>query len=64
MTGGELSFLKLGSVLAGFEWMCVEFFLKASTGKITVFEVKCVLTSRLELKWSQDNSYVLDSCVC
>ena len=25
-----------------YEWRCVEFFLKASTSKITVFEVKCV----------------------
>ena len=23
-------------------WKCVEFLLKASTGKLTVFEVKCV----------------------
>ena len=34
--GGELSFLKLGSVLVGFEWRCVKYFLKASTAKITV----------------------------
>ena len=50
--GGELSFLKLGSVLVGFSqpgdvknfsWRCENFFfLKASTAKVTVFEVKCV----------------------
>ena len=39
--GAELSFLKLGSVL-GLSGGVIEFFLKASTGKITVFNVKCV----------------------
>ena len=52
---GELRFLKLGSVLVGFEWRYVEFFLKARTVKIIDFEVKvCVLACRLELKWSKD----------
>ena len=37
-----------------FEWRCVDFFLKASTAKITVFDIK--LACRLELKWSQDKS--------
>ena len=41
LEGGELSFLKLGSVLVGLS-EGVEFFLKAITGKITVSEVKCV----------------------
>ena len=40
--GSELRFLKLGSVLVGFEWRCVEYFLKARTAKIYDFEVKCV----------------------
>ena len=53
--GGELRFLKLGSVLVGFEWRCVEFFFKARTVKIIDFEVKmCVLACTLELKWSKD----------
>ena len=38
--GGELSFLKLGSVLVGLSGRCVNFVLKASIAKITVFEVK------------------------
>ena len=40
--GGELSFLKLGLSFGWFEWRCVEFFVKAITGKMTVFEVKFV----------------------
>ena len=40
--GGELNFLKLGSVLVGLSGGVSNFFLKASTAKITVFEVKCV----------------------
>ena len=36
----ELS--ETGFSFGWFEWRCVEFFLKASTAKNTVFEVKCV----------------------
>ena len=38
--GVELS--ETGLSFGWFEWKCVEFFLKASTAKMTVFEVKCV----------------------
>ena len=40
--GGKLSFLKLGSVLVGLNGGASNFFMKRSTAKITVFEVKCV----------------------
>ena len=36
----ELS--ETGLCFGWFEWRCVRFFLKASTTKIAVFEVKCV----------------------
>ena len=34
--------VELSETGLSFEWRCVEFFLKASTAKITVFEVECV----------------------
>ena len=44
--GLKIEFLALSdresSLVQTFEWTCVEFFLKASTDKTTVFEVKCV----------------------
>ena len=40
--GSELSFLKLVSVLVGLSGGVSNFFFKASTAKITAFEVKCV----------------------
>ena len=40
LQGVELS--ETGFSFGWFKWRCVEFFLKASTAKITVFEVKCV----------------------
>ena len=67
--GGELSFLKLGSVLS---WGCVKFVMKANTTKFLgfffffffFFEIKCVFwpSCRPELKWSQDKCHLLYVC--
>ena len=55
--GGELSFLKLCSVLV--------FFFESQHSQIAVFEVSCawVLPCRLKLKWSLDKSIIKLSLV-
>ena len=65
---GWLSFQKTGLSFGLFEWKCVEFFLKASIAKITVFEVKGVFwPADWNLSGTRTSSYVkflLDLCVC
>ena len=39
---GWVELSETGLSFGWFKWRCVKFFLKASTDKITVFEVKCV----------------------
>ena len=63
--GSELSFLKLVSVLVGLSGGVSN---KASTAKITAFEVKCVFWL-VDWNWSgpRTNPYIkflLDLCVC
>ena len=54
-TGGELNFLKQGSILVGFSLLGVcQIFLESQCSQIAVFEFNCDCS--LALKWSHNKS--------
>ena len=61
LVGGELSFLKLGSVLVGFQWGWAGFILRANTAKLLFLRSTVDLSCRLDLKWWLE---VFTYCMC